>query len=243
MAKLQRKAERKPEATVTGTRRTTTPVRVRDELLTRIGARFGTDYSNAELITMALEYILAGDTKGGGAEMRLPNMAARKQATGEIQAGEHREAPMKLVRKPSSTAGKYKALMDEESFDEFTDKEWAQYFQQKAKEHGMNYVIAHKIPAKAVLKSVVQNYKGHEIKRMIDFLYDSGQTTFDVTSGAINGLSKGWLDYTYTNSVLWVQGKFDDKKRKPQEIKVESTREWTSPKGFTSATKKGSVHI
>ena len=126
--------------------------------------------------------------------------------------------------------------------DEFDHKDWLKYMKKKAAENGLVYTVANQNMANAVVRSIMKMYKPVEIRNMIDFLYESGQTRFNVAGNAVMGLSKAWLDYTYTNSLLWKDGKFHDNP-KAGPIEVIPSREWNGPRKTIKSIHKGGVHI
>ena len=149
------------------------------------------------------------------------------------------------VREESTTKGRVSPMerkLASSGCEEFDHKDWLKYMKKKATEKGLVYTVANLNMANAVVRSIMKTYKPVEIQTMIDFLYDSGQTRFNVAGNAVMGLSKAWLDYTYTNSLLWKEGKFNDNP-KAGPVEVIPSREWDGPRRTAKSIHKGGVHI
>lgn len=128
-------------------------------------------------------------------------------------------------RMPSKAKDKFQHKLDNCMFDDFNATDWKRYVQLKVTGAGLRCMGGNPHATSAILKSCVANFTPEDIKAMIDFLFDSGQTTFDVTGNVFLALSKSWLDFTYNNSQLWLQGKFMDKSKRKQNNKPTRVRE------------------
>lgn len=168
--------------------------------------------------------------------IRRPKPSAADTADAELTQSSREAAPHKGRLSPME---RKLATGDCSDFDH---KDWLKYIKKKAVEHGLVYTIANQNMANAVVRSVMKTYKPIEIQSMIDFLYDSGQTRFNVAGNAVMGLSKAWLDYTYTNSVLWKQGKFQNNTQSGP-VEIHPSREWSGTRKTVKSIHKGGVHI
>ncbi len=106
---------------------------------------------------------------------------------------------------PPTTKGIVKAETDYSNYDA---SDFMRYWKAKAREKGVTY-IAVKYKDRAILKHLVANFKGEDIKLMMDYLWDS-EEPINLKEGRLQYpsyglflLSNGWLNSIYNKAVWW----------------------------------------
>lgn len=117
-------------------------------------------------------------------------------------------------------------------FSNYTADDFLKYWKAKAKEHNVTYMTV-KYKDKAILKSLLKNFKCEDIKLMMDYLWDSGEPIMlregklQFPSYGLFLLSGGFLNPIYNKAVWWKKGIKDTQ---PQ-------------RGWESTKEEGSVKI
>lgn len=117
-------------------------------------------------------------------------------------------------------------VKSETDFTNFTADDFLRYWKSKAREHNVSY-IAVKYKDRAVLKSLVNNFKATEIKIMMDYLWDSGEPIIlkdgklQYTSYGIFLLSGNFLNSIY-NKAMWWYNNIKDTQQRGWEAEKES---------------------
>lgn len=125
------------------------------------------------------------------------------------------------------------AKMNEELFDEFNEKDWFQYFVLKAEEQGVKYLVRNYAKDYTIIKSLQSELEWHEIKLMIDFVWESNQDIVEKQTMGVWILSKGWINSIYQNSLLWKDGKYKPKSAPSR------NREWVAEASTKSTSNSG----
>ena len=135
----------------------------------------------------------------------------------------------KQVIKPKQDIPEFKRKLDESAWDEFTCKDWIEYFKIKAVENGVRFIRGDYIKENAIIKSLMGNFKSHEVKLMIEFVWDAPHTFTEKSTMGLWIFSKGWLNTVYNGALLWEKGEFGKKLQQPRVEKPNTVREWTKP--------------
>lgn len=135
----------------------------------------------------------------------------------------HKSSPQRGSKRKSSYEAfceKYERL--ETEIDDFKSPDLMYFFQRKAAEVGIKYVIANMNRDLGVFKKLLSNYTPREICLMIEFIFNSNQDYLDKAITQPTVLISGFCNKIYRDSMLWVEDKYspDSKpKNRPQ-------REW-----------------
>lgn len=124
--------------------------------------------------------------------------------------------------------GPYDSFLDkyndlENCIDDFKPLDLVYFFAEKSREQGIKYVIANYAKETACAKKLLNNYSSREVCLMIEFLFESGQTYLNKASLSISVLTSSWCNKIYSDSMLWVDDKFVDRKSTK---KTSASREW-----------------
>lgn len=127
------------------------------------------------------------------------------------------------------TSPKSKGIIKTEvDFSNYTADDFLKYWKSKAKEHNVNYMTV-KYKDKAILKSLLKNFKGEDIKLMMDYLWDSGESIIlregklQFHSYGLYLLSGGFLNSIYNKAVWWRDGIKDTPQRGWETTKEEGS--------------------
>ncbi|MMZ46497.1 hypothetical protein D1872_81140 [compost metagenome] len=132
--------------------------------------------------------------------------------------------PKKQTATKPTAKDAFMTKLQDEDFESFTQKDWISYFVYKAAGQGIKYVVGNYPKAHSIIKSLMNEMHYDEIKRMIDFLFDSDQDIHPKQTIGIQMLSGGWINTVYQNSILWEQGKYTPRNKKAPS----RTREWVA---------------
>lgn len=103
------------------------------------------------------------------------------------------------------------SLLEDESYGEFNEKDWFQYFILKGEEQGVKYLARNYAKDYTIIKSILSELSWVELKLMIDFVWESNQDIQPKQTLGIWIMSKGWINTIYQNSLLWRDGKYRPK--------------------------------
>ena len=120
------------------------------------------------------------------------------------------------------------------NIDSFTVEDLVFYFQAKAKEAGIKYVVANKGRDCGAIKKVQSNYSNGEICLMIEFLFQSEQDYLDPTGLSPTILLSAWCNKIYNDSLAWANDEYVPNAGKKTAVQASvAKREWkkTSAKG------------
>ena len=93
-------------------------------------------------------------------------------------------------------------------FSNYNASEWMKYWKSKAKEKNIKYVAV-KYKDTDILKKLVSDFKSDEIKLMMDYLWDSGDTftirgeTLHYSSYGLYLLSSAFISSIYNKAIWW----------------------------------------
>lgn len=135
------------------------------------------------------------------------------------------------VRGRKKTSDPYSSFLEkyanlENTIDSFKTQDLMYFFQEKAKEQGIKYVIANVKRDMAVFKKLQDNYTPREICLMIEFLFFSGQNYLDITNLQPTVLLSGWCNTIYRDSLLWVDDLYNPEEKYTSKKSHTSKREW-----------------
>lgn len=105
----------------------------------------------------------------------------------------------------SKAEGVLKSALDVENY---TTDDFMKYWKTKAKEKDIIYVPV-KYSDRAIIKSLMKNFKSSEIKIMMDYLWDSDERIYtkdgvlNYTSYGLFLLSNKWLNGIYNKAIRW----------------------------------------
>lgn len=157
-----------------------------------------------------------------------PEVSTRlKQTTKKKQSG-------KTGNKNASNKARFERKLADENFEEFDHRDWYQYFVHKASEHGIRYLTKNYMKDYAIIKSILNEMNWSEMKLMIDFVFDSNQDIVEKRTVGVWIMSKGWINTTYNNALLWKEGKYRPK------TAPKRNREWTGEPELAEASRKSS---
>lgn len=146
------------------------------------------------------------------------------------------------VQKISTSSRRFKVLLDDEMFSEFSSLDWIFYFQKKYFDtNKRTYVINGGMAwnkEHSIFKALIKNYTPKDIKLMIDFLFDSSQDIKDKKQVGSYLVSSKWVDSIYRTAKLWQDGEYLNRRetwakeaseQKENETKKKfEAREWTT---------------
>lgn len=128
------------------------------------------------------------------------------------------------------TSDKSGIVKSTEDYSKFKSNDWIKYFSDKAKEHDVKYQVV-KYKDTSVIKSLMATYPSDEIKKIIDFLWDSD---YRFKAG---GREKTFMEYgIYLMSNAWLSSYYN--------LAIAYTGESLTPKrGWKEETENGGIEI
>ena len=129
----------------------------------------------------------------------------------------------KLVKKDRSKSSSIewntsKEAKEELDIDNFTHKDWRDYFISQYEKQGRRYIITQSKVEHSKIKTILVNlmklFVPRDIKLIIDFIFESDQDIVAKPTASISLLSSSWINSLYQNATLWEDGKYKPKKEK-----------------------------
>ncbi len=135
------------------------------------------------------------------------------------------------TKKRQSSTSRAKSFDDkysrlEEEIDSFNSYDLMYFFQRKASENGVKYVIANIKRDLGVFKKLLGNYTAREICLMIEFIFTSDQNYLDKSLTQPTVLISGYCNKIYHDSMLWVEDEYFPTEDTPKKSKSKPQREW-----------------
>lgn len=146
--------------------------------------------------------------------------------------------------KNSKAKDEFLNRLEDGLFNEFTKKDWLMYWQHKAEQYGVKYIIMKGNYPKeyAILGSIMDNFPVDEVKLMIDFLWDCEHDIHPKKTMGTWILSKGWINGVYQSAIQWRDGEYKTQAELKRQAYQQPTRnrEWVSDTEQTTNTKSSS---
>jgi hypothetical protein len=134
-------------------------------------------------------------------------------------------------KKVSDSKQKFLSKLEDGLFNDFKKADWLHYFQHKASEHGVNYIVGNYIIDYAILGSLMERFTSGDMKLMIDFLFDCEHDIEQKRLIGVTMLSKGWINTIYQSALMWKDGEYKTRKQlRGEHPNPHRNREWVSDK-------------
>lgn len=135
--------------------------------------------------------------------MARPDLSKRSIILGtNFFDNEENAAPKKGKMKTKS----FFAKQQEGLWDEFTPKDWVDYFCSKASENGFTYIRGDYMKEIGIMKGLMNKFTYTDIRDIIDFVWDAPHKIMDKSTMGVWILSANWLNTVYNSMLKWRNG-------------------------------------